>query len=134
MRKYTLIFALLLLMTATVAIKVDAAPKSRFDPTTETCRVLDDGPLEWASRPWGSGGQMFKDRCKTCHSRDNGKGAPYLWEESKTSKGWNRVFAQKYPQCAKDGSWGQMTQEQQLVLNDYLYRWAKNSQDLNDSC
>lgn len=133
MRKSLVMCAVLLVSTA-VAIEIHAAPKSRFDETTQTCRLLDDGPLEWESRPWGQGGKLFQERCKSCHSQGNTKGAPFLWAESKTSPAWNRVFSEKYPACAKNGSWGQMTAEEQMRLNDYLYRWAKNSQDLNDSC
>ncbi len=133
MRKVSVMCAILLVATAT-AVESHATPKSRYDATTQTCRYLDDGPLEWASRPWGQGGKLFQERCKVCHSRGNDKGAPFLWAESKNSEAWNRVFAEKYPACANDGSWGPMTMEQQMELNDYLYRWAKGAQDINDSC
>lgn len=134
MRKNALLAVSCLVLLPTLAAISQAAPKTRFDATTQTCRVLDDGPLEWESRPWGQGGRLFRERCKTCHSQGNTKGAPFLWTESKNSAAWNRVFAEKYPACAKDGSWGAMTMEEQMRLNDYLYRWAKNAQDLNDSC
>ena len=133
MRKSLVLSAALFACTL-IAVELHAAPKSRFDETTQTCRLLDDGPLEWESRPWGQGGKLFQERCKSCHSQGNSKGAPSLWVESKTSKAWNRVFFEKYPSCAKDGSWGTMTTEEQMRLNDYLYRWAKNAQDLTDSC
>lgn len=133
MRKSLVLGAALFLSTV-VVIELHAAPKTRLDETTQTCRYLDDGPLEWESRPWGQGGKLFQERCKGCHSQGNTKGAPFLWTESKSSAAWNRVFTEKYPACAKDGSWGQMTMEEQMRLNDYLYRWAKNSQDLSDSC
>jgi hypothetical protein len=115
-------------------MQASARPAKRFDETTKTCRVLDDGPLEWESNSWGQGGKMFKSLCQSCHRPGNDKGASFLWVESKTSKGWNRVFTKKYPKCAKDGSWQSMTMDQQLMVNDYLYRWAKNSADLNDNC
>ncbi len=126
--------ALVVLLLVGLAIQAHARPESRYDETTKTCRVIGDGPLEWESRAWGQGGKVFKGLCQGCHSRDNDKGAPFLWVESKTSKAWNRVFSQKYPQCAKDGSWQSMTMDEQLMVNDYLYRWAKNSADINDNC
>ncbi|MBU0681294.1 MAG: hypothetical protein KKD73_07720 [Proteobacteria bacterium] len=126
--------ALIFVLCLGVAMQAYARPAKRFDESTKTCRVLDDGPLEWESSSWGQGGKMFKSLCQSCHHPGNDKGASFLWVESKTSKAWNRVFTQKYPQCAKDGSWQSMTMDQQLMVNDYLYRWAKNSADLNDNC
>jgi hypothetical protein len=128
------VIAVMVLSLMGVALQAAARPAKRFDETTQTCRIIGDGPLEWESSAWGQGGKMFKSLCQSCHSRNNDKGAPFLWVESKTSNGWNRVFTQKYPQCAKDGSWQAMTMEEQLMVNDYLYRWAKNSADLNDNC
>jgi len=133
MKRFALSLAALLLVPA-FSYQASAAPKTRYDAATQTCRVLGDGPLEWESRPWGEGGKLFKSACKTCHSRNNDKGAPFLWVESKNSEGWNRIFASRSPKCAKSGAWDTITLEQQLKLNDYLYRWAANSQGLNDSC
>lgn len=133
MKRIALSLAALLLVPA-FAGQANAAPKTRHDATTQTCRVLSEGPLEWESRPWGEGGKLFREVCKGCHSRNNDKGAPFLWVESKNSQGWNRVFASRSPKCAKTGAWDAITLEQRLMLNDYLYRWAANSQDLNDSC
>lgn len=133
MNRFAISLAALLLVPA-LSNQADAAPKTRYDAATQTCRVLDAGPLEWESRPWGEGGKLFKDACKGCHARNNDKGAPFLWVESKSSAAWNRVFETRSPKCAKQGAWDKITQEQQLKLNDYLYRWAANSQDPNDSC
>ena len=133
MTRFTMSLAALLFVPL-FAAQADAAPKTRYDATTQTCRVLSEGPLEWTSRPWGEGGKLFRDVCKNCHSHGNDKGAPFLWVESKSSAAWNRVFATRYPKCAQDGSWGTMTKEQLLELNDYLYRFAAYSQDTNDSC
>ena len=133
MKHFALSLAALLLIPA-LSNQADAAPKTRYDATTQTCRVLDDGPLEWESRPWGEGGKLFKDVCKSCHTRNNDTGAPFLWVESKNSTGWNRIFETRSPKCAKQGAWDGITLEQQLKLNDYLYRWAANSQDSTDSC
>lgn len=133
MKHFALSLAALLLIPA-LSNQAAAAPKTRYDATTQTCRVLDNGPLEWESRPWGEGGKLFKDVCKSCHTRKNDAGAPFLWVESKNSTGWNRIFETRSPKCAKQGAWDGITLEQQLKLNDYLYRWAANSQDPNDGC
>ncbi|HCC55637.1 MAG TPA: hypothetical protein DEQ20_12090 [Desulfobulbaceae bacterium] len=133
MKRFALSLAALFLISV-FADQAEATPKSRYDETTQTCRVLDDGPLEWESRPWGEGGKLFKEVCKGCHTRNNDKGAPFLWVESKTSAAWNRIFATRSPKCAKQGAWDALTLERLLKLNDYLYRWAANSQDASDSC
>ncbi len=112
--------------------QAEARPKSRYDATTKSFRILESGPLEWDSSPWGEGGKVFREVCKRCHSRDNDKGAPFIWAESKTSAAWNRVFAERYPKCANDGSWDGITPDQLLKLNDYLYRYGLNSQDITD--
>lgn len=105
-----------------------ASPKKRFDPGTKTCRVFNNDSM-W----WGKGAQIFKSNCKTCHVRGNDKGAPFLYSESKSPKGWNRVFFKKYPQCAKDGSWANLTLNDQLLLNDYLYRNGANTYNAYDA-
>ncbi len=121
--------AVLLLTSLTFVPQVMATPERRFDARTNQCRNIADGQLEWDSRPWGVGGKAFTQVCKKCHSRSNEVGAPFFYVESKTSKGWNRVFAQRKVKCAKDGAWDGLTQDQELKLNDYLYRYAAWSQD-----
>lgn len=133
MNRFALALAALLLVPV-FATQAKATPKTRYDAGNQTCRVLDDGPLEWESRAYGEGGKLFKNICKGCHSRDNDKGAPFLWAESRNSEGWNRIFATRSPKCAQNGAWDGMTPEQLRRLNDYLYRWAADSQDLNISC
>ena len=107
--------------------------KKRLDSGTGTCRVLSSGPLEWESLPWGKGGKAFKQVCKSCHSNDNKVEAPFLWEESKTANGWNRIFASKKTKCAQDGSWAKLSDDELLMVNDYLYRWSSTSLSRNDS-
>lgn len=128
------ILCTVVIVTLAVAIQVNARPQIRHDEGTGTCRIIGEGPLEWESRSWGEGGQLFKKVCQSCHSRNNASGAPFLWVESKTSKGWNRIFAKRYPECARNGAWNGLSREQLLRVNDYLYRWAANSQDRNDNC
>ncbi len=118
---------------AATSFSVSATPQKRYDENTGSCRILDSGPLEWESRAWGQGGKGFKQVCKSCHTRGNDKGARYLYEESKSSKGWNRIFTTRRAECAKDGSWAKLSDEQLLMVNDYLYRWSSTSLDRNDS-
>ncbi|MFH1216727.1 MAG: hypothetical protein V1706_09530 [Pseudomonadota bacterium] len=105
-----------------------AGPVKRFDPTTQTCRIFGFDSM-W----WGKGAKIFQNNCKTCHIRGNDKGAPFLYSESKSPKAWNRVFFKRYPACARDGSWGNLTLNDQLLLNDYLYRNGANTYDPNNA-
>ena len=132
--KIARLMLILSLLTAGFANEADARPKYRYDAFTETCRTLYTGPLEYESRSYGRGGKMFQQVCKSCHTRDNDKGAPFLWTESYSSNGWNRVFAERYPPCAKDGSWKGVALEDIQMINDYLYRFGYGSQDITDSC
>lgn len=122
------------LIVAITATFVMARPATRFDETTQTCRLLNSGPLDMASRSYGEGGKIFKQLCKSCHYRNNDKDAPFLWAESKTSNAWNRVFTKRYPQCAQNGEWDKLTPEQMMRVNDYLYRFSSNSRDVFDNC
>jgi len=103
-----------------------AAPATRLDQGTGTCRLLDQKEM------W-QGYQVFKSVCKECHTRNNDQGAPFLYPEAKTMKSWNRVFTDKYPRCARDGSWEGLGLEDQLRLNDYLYRHAADAYDPNSA-
>ena len=131
--KQTFIGILCIFILAATSISVSATPKKRYDSKTGSCRILSSGSLEWESLPWGQGGKAFKQVCKSCHTRDNKMNAPFLWEESKSSRGWNRVFANMWTECAKDGSWSELSDEQLLMVNDYLYRWSSTSLSRNDS-
>ncbi len=109
------------------AVPGQATPRKRLDPGTQTCRVFD-----YESGWWGEGKKIFNRKCKTCHTRDNEDGATFLHSESKTSKAWNRVFLKKNTKCYKDGSWGDISLEEQLLMNDYLYRYGDGSYNPND--
>ena len=87
MRKRFLLVAVAasLAMLATV---VWARPAKRLDPGTQTCRVFTPGTIE-------EGRQLFKSVCKTCHSRGNAVGAPFMHSESKISRAWNRIFEKR---------------------------------------
>lgn len=108
-----------LLVVATV---VWARPSKRLDPATQTCRVFTPVTIE-------EGQKLFKSVCKSCHSRDNAGGAPFIHSESKISRAWNRVFEKRYVACAKDGSWAALSQEQLMRVNDFLFMNSADSYD-----
>jgi len=124
---------LCLAMSTTI---IHARPTKRYDERTMMCRLIAQGQLGWDSEPWGRGGKKFREVCKSCHTRDNNQGAPFLHAQSKMSNGWNRVFAKRRAQCAKDGSWDVLSEEEIQLVNDYLFRNAAWTSDPNsaDSC
>ena len=131
-----LLVAVIVLFAGITASVLHARPSKRLDERTQMCRILDQGELDWESEPGGKGGQKFQEVCKSCHTRNNDKGATFLHAGSKMSKGWNRVFAKRRVQCAKDGSWGALSEEDLQFVNDYLFRnaaWTYDPYDA-DSC
>jgi cytochrome c5 len=126
--KKNLIFSFLffLMLNASSAF---AVPEKRYDPATQTCRSLTFFNSGWLSE----GRDIFENSCKGCHHRGNDQGAPFLHAESKTMKGWNRVFAKRYPECASNGSWADLSQDAILKLNDFLYRNAWGTYDPNNA-
>ena len=129
MRVAAFLISAALLAVFCLPVTGQATPKKRFDEETQTCRILDFYNSGWVSE----GSKIFAESCKNCHYRDNKKGAKFLYSESKTMKGWNRVFNKKYPQCAKDGYWSGLTPEDLLKVNDYLFRNAANTYDPVDA-
>ncbi len=132
MRKLFIIITCVLTAGVT-ATTVMARPAKRFDAKTQSCRVLNSGPLEWESLPWGKGGKGFQQVCQSCHSSEDDGKAPFLFTEIKSSKGWNRIFAERRVKCAEDGSWNKLSEEELQMVNDYLYSWSNTSPDPNDS-
>ena len=114
--------AMALIFSAAVVL---ASPNKRLDPTTGTWRPLNYYNAGWVS----DGAKIFKEACKSCHYRGNDKSAPFLYTESYPSKGWNRVFADRWPKCAKSGAWDKLSQEDLLQLNDFLFMNAANTYD-----
>ena len=108
-----------LVMAATVVL---ARPAKRLDPGTQTCRIFTPASI-------AEGRQLFKDVCKSCHSRDNTVGAPFVHSESKISRAWNRVFETRFPACAKDGAWAALSDEQLRRINDFLFMNSADSYD-----
>ncbi len=99
---------------------IDAGLK-RYDASTKSCRKLGFDSL-W----YGKGRRLFDQKCKVCHTRSNNVGATFLHTESRPRKGWNRVFNTRFPKCAKSGAW-KITADEQLLIHDYLYRYAANT-------
>lgn len=131
---YRIGFFIVLVITVLALVKsVDARPRERFDQRTQMCRLLTRAPLDWASEPWGTGGIKFREVCKTCHRKDNTEGAPFLHAESYTPKAWNRIFYKRRKPCARNGSWDVLSDEEILLVNDYLYRNGDWTYDPNDS-
>lgn len=114
-----------LVTMALTCAAASATPAKRYDDTTKTCRTLTpSNDLQ--------GYKIFRKFCKSCHNLTSEEGK-FLYNESKMSKAWNRVFAEKYPKCAKDGSWAKLSLEDQLKLNDYLFRTGSGSYDPHDA-
>ncbi len=103
-----------------------AGESKRFDEGTQTCRHFSFPGL-------AEGYKTFRNICKNCHNRQNEVGAPFLHTESKTNLAWNRVFFEKYPTCATDGSWDSLSLDDRLKLNDYLFLKAHGHDDPNDA-
>ncbi len=125
----SLVFCLFVTLAVALATAVQASPRKRLDPITKTCRILNFYTAGWKS----PGAKVWKNSCKSCHYRGNDKGAPFLHTESKTSKGWTRVFVKRYPKCARTGKWDDLSLEQIVALNDFLYMNAAGTYDPNDA-
>jgi hypothetical protein len=94
----------------------------RLDMATKTCRTFSERNVR-------EGYKTFRALCKSCHTRNNDQGASFMYSESKTRRGWDRVFAKMYPGCAKNGSWESLALEDRLNLNDFLYTKAAGTYD-----
>jgi len=134
--KKILIGAVALLAGVTWSANLEARPSKRLDERTKMCRLIGEGRLSWESEAWGTGGKKFQEVCKSCHARENSEGAPFLHAQSYTAKGWNSIFASRRVRCARDGSWGSLSEEEIQFINDFLYRNAAWTYDPNssDSC
>ena len=133
MKKFLLVSLTLGTSLLLISPALNARPGKRYDPATKMCRILSDGKLNWESEPWGIGGQKFRQVCKSCHTRNNDQGAPFLYAESHMPKGWNQIFFKRRVKCARDGSWDVLTPEELRMVNDYLYRNGDWTYDPNDA-
>ena len=125
MKKLGFLFACAAVLLLFIS-EASSSPRKRLDEATQLCRIFTQ-PTLW------DGYQTFQNSCKTCHYTGNDKGASFLHSESKIMKGWNRVFATRYPECAKKGYWDNIEQEQLMRLNDYLFAKAADSYDPYDA-
>lgn len=126
--KKAVTFVLAIALLAGLQLGTAAAGETayRFDPITQKSRALTF-PRTWA------GYKVFTESCKGCHFTGNGKGASFLHTESKNIRGWKRVFLTRYPECAQNGVWDKLSQENLLVLNDYLHVKARDTYDPYDA-
>ncbi len=111
----SLLGVIFLFISASVLAEV---PDRRFDPLNQTCRIFQFTQMR-------EGAGFFKKVCLRCHdgSYDNGmRFMPELIPRSFSPERWTRIFTEKYPLCAQDGSWKELSAEELLKLNDYLYR------------
>ncbi len=95
-----------------------APPDKRFDPITDTCRILSFQNLR-------QGARMFRQVCQSCHHAgyDNGlRDMEILIPRSYSPGRWTRIFTERYPNCARNGSWEKLSTADIQKLNDYLYR------------
>ena len=114
------------------SIEANALAQKRFDERSQLCRIFN-GQIGWDSEPWGMGGEKFREVCKSCHTRGNDVGAPFLHAESFMPRHWNRIFSKQRVKCAKDGSWDSLNQDELLSLNDFLFRFGDWTYDPNDA-
>ena len=126
MKKLVVLFSAIIVLA--MVSGGQATPFKRFDKGTDSCRVFD-----FRSGWWGEGKKIFVQQCQNCHHADNEVGAPFLHSEALSPAAWNRVFFQKYPKCASDGSWDNLTIEKQLSVNDYLYRYGNGTYNPNSA-
>lgn len=104
---------------------LSAAPRVRLDHETGAVRQLTFANTR-------DGYAFFRRVCKTCHTRDNDRGAPFLHSESKTPRAWDRVFITRYPRCAGDGAWDSLAAGEISQLHDYLYQNGRDTFDPNE--
>lgn len=96
-----------------------AEESSYFSPGSQSNRTIEAQNVR-------QGYLLFKNNCKTCHTQDNDINAPFLCANSKTMKGWNRVFAGENPIAEKHGCLKNLSKEELKDLNDYLYTYASD--------
>lgn len=121
-----LILGAVLLFSVTSLAVANGAPVKRLDQGSGTCRILTD-PIKF------QGYTVFRNSCKTCHYKGNDKNAPFLYAEAKSMKAWDTVFYKRYPACAQNGSWDNISEDDLLALNDFLYSNAFDAYDPNDA-
>jgi len=79
-----------------------------------------------------AGYKLFREKCKTCHYRNNDKEASFLCPESKTMQGWNRVFSGGNKTVEEKGCLKGLSKDELMDMNDYLYTHASNAKSPHD--
>ena len=79
-----------------------------------------------------SGYNAFHKFCKNCHNRSEDSEGRFLTMESKSRKGWDKVFNKRKADCAKNGTWDSLTELEIWNLRDYLFTKARGLEDPRD--
>ena len=98
---------------------INAEESAYFTPGSASNRAIEYKNLR-------AGYLLFKNNCKSCHTQENDKNAPFLCANSKTMDGWNRVFSRKNATAEKHGCLSNLSTEELMNLNDYLYTYASD--------
>jgi mono/diheme cytochrome c family protein len=104
---------------------INAEESSYFAPGS-----LSNRPIEYKNLREGF--MLFKSNCKSCHTQENDKNAPFLCANSKTMDGWNRLFARENSIAEKQGCLNGFSKEELMDLNDYLYTYASDGSKPDD--
>ena len=138
MTKTKWLICLLAVLVCTLPLVAQAAQASD-KVETKHCKyrritaALSNGELGDEALWWQDGNKKFKKNCMNCHRRKNDVGASFLHVESRTQSGWDKVFVERYPQCAQDGSWDSLTEKELRDINDYLCRYAYGTAGVYES-
>ncbi len=127
MKRHGLVLALSLTAVAIGLASVATGEQSGpwYEPGSLSNRPLEYGNIR-------EGYELFRANCKQCHFRGNEANAPFLCPELKTKNAWNRVFARDNRTVEANGCLKDLSAEQLMDLNDYLYTHAKDSRNPND--
>lgn len=98
---------------------INAEESSYFTPGPHSNRTIEYKNLR-------AGYLLFKNNCKSCHTQNNDKNAPFLCANSKTMDGWNRFFARENKIAEKQGCLKDLSKAEIMDLNDYLYTYASD--------
>ena len=112
---------LLLVVSVFAFSSIKAEEPSYFVPGSKSNRTIEYKNVR-------EGYLLFKSNCKTCHTQENDKNAPFLCANSKTMAGWNSVFEKENSMAEKQGCLKGLSQEELMDLNDYLYAYASDGE------
>jgi len=119
MRRGKIVVFFLIIGSVFAFSSINAEESTYFTPGS-----LSNRPIEYKNLR--AGYLLFKNNCKSCHTQENDKNAPFLCANSKTMAGWNRVFARENAKAEKQGCLSGLSKEEFMDLNDYLYTYASD--------